>query len=52
MLSDVSQHLKQIFPRTSESWKFKAKITFEKIGGDSEERKNDDLKARETKGPI
>lgn len=33
LLSDVSRHLKQIFPGTSESWKFKAEMTFEKLGG-------------------
>lgn len=46
------QHLRQIFPRTSKSWKFKADIMFAKLGGDTEERNNEDPKARETKGPI
>ena len=49
-LSDVSQHLKQVLARTSKSWKFRAEITSEKLGGDSEESKNDDLEARGTKG--
>lgn len=52
VLSGVSQHLKQTFPGTSKSWKFKAEIVSEKIGGDSEERENDDLEAREKKGPA
>lgn len=52
MLSEVLQHHKQVFSRTSKFWKFKVEIMFAKLGGDSEERKNEDPKARETKGPI
>lgn len=48
---DASQHHTGILPRTSKSQMFRAEIALEKAGGDSEERKNDGLKSRGTKGP-
>lgn len=48
---DASQHHTGILPRTSKSQIFRAEITLEKAGGDSEERKNDGLKSRGTEGP-
>lgn len=57
---DASQHLTGVLPRTSKSRMFRAETTLEKTGGDSEERKNNGLKAkgggwiikaRGTKGP-